>query len=239
MKIRNLISAVSALAVAATVCAVSASAADTHHVGITFQTADYTYRNTFNQPDVLYWNNDYGEADTYAGASFVDAEINGDGTYTVELSGVKCGGWNMLKIESDISLNDYADCVITVTGVEGDGAALTLDAAQAAMVRDTAIASDEYSAYEFKIENAARCQLINTYDGVSAIENKGYENIKITFEVTGLSAAASDAGNADAGSTAGSETGKGSPDTGVEGIAVVAGAAIVAGGALLLSKKRK
>ena len=34
-------------------------------------------------------------------------------------------------------------------------------------------------------------------------------------------------------------TEKGSPDTGVEGIAAVAGVAVVAAGAVLLSKKRK
>lgn len=233
MKIRNLISAVAACAVAATAFVIPASAADTHTAAITFQTPDYTFRNTFNQEGILFWNNDLGEADDYVGATYTDAAITGDGTYTVELNGVKSGGWNMLKIETDIDLNVDTNCVITITGVECDGAAVEFDAAAAAMVRDTSLASDEYSAYEFKVANAARCQLINTYDGVGAITNQGYESIKVTFEVTGLDAAS--AGTA-GGTT---EAGKGSPDTGVEGIAVVAGAAIVAGGAMLLSKKRK
>ncbi len=234
MKIRNLISAVAACAVAATAFVIPASAADTHTASLTFQTSVYTFRNTFNQEEVLYWNNDLGEADTYAGATFTSAAITGDGTYTVELNGITDGGWNMLKLETDIDLNEHTDCVITITGVESNGAAVEFDAAAAAMVRDTSLSSDEYSAYDFNIANAARCQLINTYDGVGAIANTAYDNIKVTFEVTGLSAAG---GSADAG--AGTEAGKGSSDTGVEGIAVVAGAAIVAGGAMLLSKKRK
>lgn len=48
--------------------------------------------------------------------------------------------------------------------------------------------------------------------------------------------AASDA--TDAGTTAPADT-KGSPDTGVEGVAAVAGVAVVAAGAVVLSKKRK
>ena len=61
--------------------------------------------------------------------------------------------------------------------------------------------------------------------------------------VTGLGGgeAAADDNTAAAEDTAPVETGadKGSPDTGVEGIAAVAGVAVVAAGAVLLSKKRK
>ena len=50
---------------------------------------------------------------------------------------------------------------------------------------------------------------------------------------------AADAATVDAEAPAATTTEKGSPDTGVEGIAAVAGVAVVAAGAVVLSKKRK
>ena len=241
MKIRNIISAMTAGVVAATAFAVTASAADTYTAAITFQSATYIFRNTLNQDSVLYWDNDLGEAAEYEGASFTDATITGDGTYTVELSGVNDGGWNMLKLDTSIDSTVTPDAAITITGVELNGAAVDFDADAAAMVDDegSSHTSDQYSAYEFNIAGPVRAQLINVYDNVAAIANDGYDTVKITFEVSGLDAA--DAAEDDNASTdtAPVVADKTSPDTGVEGVAVVAGAAIVAGGVLLLSKKRK
>ncbi|MBQ8171901.1 MAG: NPXTG-anchored protein [Oscillospiraceae bacterium] len=72
---------------------------------------------------------------------------------------------------------------------------------------------------------------------------------EVTFEVTGMPAADTGAtGGDDAGDNAGSDasgdvnaptTDKQSPDTGVEGVAAVAGVAVLAAGAVLVSKKRK
>lgn len=238
MKIRNILSAVAAAAVAATTLAVAAYA---ETASITYQTSSYKFRNTLNQDVALYWDNDLGEAAEDEGVTFVDADINGDGTYTVELNGVVDGGWNMLKLDTTIDLNANPNAAITITGVELNGAAVDFDAEAAAMVEadGSSLVSDQYSSYEFNIASAARAQLINVYDNVAAIPNEGYESIKITFEVTGLSsAAASD--NTTATETPAAPAGdKGSPDTGVGSVAVVAGAAIVAGGVLMLSKKRK
>ena len=240
MKIRNILSAVTACAVAACAFAMTASAEDSYTAAITFQTSSYIYRNTLNQDSVLYWDNDLGEPDDYAGASWTDATITGDGTYTVELSGVVDGGWNMLKVDTTIDLDKTPDATITVTDIELDGVSVDFDADAVAMVEDTSLSSDEYSSYEFSIDNAARVQIINVYDNVSAIANDTYETVKITFEVSGLGSADTAAADDTASDTASTATAdKGSPDTGVEGVAVVAGAAIVAGGVLLLSKKRK
>jgi len=70
-------------------------------------------------------------------------------------------------------------------------------------------------------------------------------NLMISYDfygnpTLGGAAAAPEASAPAAGDVAGStESTKGSPDTGIEDVAVVAGLAIVAGGAVLVSKKRK
>lgn len=240
MKIRNLISAAAVCPVAAASLVVPAAAADSYTASITFQSVTYIYRNTLNQPSVLYWDNELGEPDDYAGAAWTDATITGDGTYTVELSGVNDGGWNMLKVETNIDMDATPDVVLTITDIELDGASVDFDAEAAAM-NIAALASDDYSSESFNIANACRAQIINVYDGLAAIPNEGYDSIKVTFEVTGLGGAADAADDTAADTTAPADTtaDKGSPDTGVEGVAVVAGAAIAAGGVLMLSKKRK
>jgi len=247
MKIRNIISAAAACAIAATAFVMPVSAEETYKAAITWQTASYAFRNTLSQPNALVWNNDLGEAEEYD-ATFVDATITGNGTYTVELNGVADeGGWNMLKLDTTIDLAQTPDVVITLTGLELNGAAADFDATAAAMIPAAdagSLASDDYSAEAFSVEKAARFQLINGYDGVAAIENKQYDSIKLTFEVSGLPggeetpAEGGEQAPTDVPATTPADN-KGSPDTGVEGIAVVAGAAIVAGGVLLLSKKRK
>lgn len=58
-------------------------------------------------------------------------------------------------------------------------------------------------------------------------------NLMISFDENGVASLAS------APSAPSTDAGKGSPDTGVEGVAAVAGLAVVAAGAVVLSKKRK
>lgn len=62
-------------------------------------------------------------------------------------------------------------------------------------------------------------------------------NVLVAFDENGTPSVANQAG----GSTGGAATGddKGSPDTGVESVAAVAGLAVVAAGAIVLSRKRK
>lgn len=244
MKIRNIISAAAACAVAATAFVMPASAADTHKAAITFQSSSYMFRNTLGQNSVLVWDDDLGEPTDVEGASFVDATITGDGTYTVELNGVEDGGWNMLKVDTDIDADVNPDALITITGVEVNGSAVDFDAEAAAMSL-TAIASDDYSETSFNIANGVRAQLINVYDNLAAIPNESYTSIKVTFDITGLGGGAPAVDNTDtntdapAPSAPAANDSKGSPDTGVAGIAVVAGSAIAAAGVVLLSKKRK
>lgn len=244
MKIRNIISAAAACAVAAAALVIPASAEDSYVAGITWQSSSYYFRNTIAQSELLYWDNDLGEAAPLEGASFVDATITGDGTYTVELNGVKDGGWNMLKLETNIDLDATPDIKLEITDVELNGASVDFDKEAAVMSEGAGTASDDYSDWEFNIANTGRIQLINVYDNLSAIPNDSYESIKVTFTVSGMSAADAGADVTDTGADTGADTvvatpDKGSPDTGVEGVAAIAGLAVVAAGALVVSRKRK
>ncbi len=72
----------------------------------------------------------------------------------------------------------------------------------------------------------------------------GEDQFTVTFTISGLGGAAAEDATVEEAPAAGdveasTESSKGSPDTGVEDVAVVAGLAIVAAGAVLVSKKRK
>ena len=198
MKIRNIVSAAAACAVAAAALVIPTSAEESYVAGIT-------------QSELLYWDNDLGEAAPLEGATYTDANITGDGEYTVTLDGVNDGGWNMLKLESNIDLDATPDVKFEITSVELNGAAVDFDKDAAVMSVDAATKSDDYSDWDFDIKNTARIQLINVYDNLAAIPNDTYESIKVTFTVTGLGG----------------------------GEAALAGIAVVAGGALVISRKRK
>ena len=243
MKIRNIVSAAAACAVAAAALVIPTSAEESYVAGITWQSSSYMFRNTISQSKLLYWDNDLGEAAELAGASFTDAQITGDGEYTVTLDGVQDGGWNMLKLESNIDLDATPDVKFEITSIELNGAAVDFDKDVAVMSADAATKSDDYSDWDFDIKNTARIQLINVYDNIAAIPNDSYESIKVTFNVTGLGggAAADDTASdaTETGSDAVAAPDKGSPDTGVEGVAAVAGLAVIAAGAVAISRKRK
>lgn len=243
MKIRNIVSAAAACAVAAAAFVMPASAEDNYVAGITWQSSSYMFRNTISQSKLLYWDNDLGEAAELAGATYTDAQITGDGEYTVTLDGVKDGGWNMLKLESNIDLDATPDVKFEITSIELNGAAVDFDKSVTVMSEDAATKSDDYSDWDFDIKNTARVQIINVYDNVAAIPNDSYESIKVTFNVTGLGggAAADDTASdaTDTGSDVVATPDKGSPDTGVEGVAAIAGLAVIAAGAVAISRKRK
>ena len=240
MKIRNIVSAAAACAVAASAFVIPVSAEESYVAGITWQSSSYMFRNTISQSSLLYWDNDLGEAAELEGASFTDAQITGDGTYTVTLDGVKDGGWNMLKLESNIDLDKTPDVKFEIVSVELNGAAVDFDKDAAVMSEDCATKSDDYSDWEFDIKNTARIQLINVYDNLAAIPNDSYESIKVTFNVTGFGGSDASDTATDATDTGAATTpSKGSPDTGVEGVAAVAGLAVIAAGAVAISRKRK
>ncbi|MFR0872647.1 MAG: hypothetical protein ACLSG5_15375 [Oscillospiraceae bacterium] len=81
MKIRNIVSAAAACAVAAAALVIPTSAEESYVAGITWQSSSYYFRNTIAQSELLYWDNDLGEAAPLEGTT--GANITGDGEYTV------------------------------------------------------------------------------------------------------------------------------------------------------------
>ena len=134
-----------------------------------------------------------------------------------------------------------SDVVITATNSDGTS---------------TDIAVDESKLYYGDIEGNGkiRLEIYNAYGDTSKdapIDPAGFsfdDALSVTFTVsgTGMGDAAADDNAADAATVdvaapadnAAASDGKGSPDTGVEGIAVVAGVAALAAGAVIVSKKR-
>ena len=67
------------------------------------------------------------------------------------------------------------------------------------------------------------------------------ESIKVEFTVSGLGAGAADATDAPAAGdvAASTDSSKGSPDTGIEDVAVIAGLGLLAGAGIVFTRKRK
>lgn len=160
-------------------------AGDGYVAAITFQTTSYMFRNTFGQADCLKWDDDIGGAVKIDGSSTVDAEITGNGIYLVELNGVEDNGWNMLKVETSIPSADFPDINMEIKHLILDGKEVTFDAEAAAM-STTTMRSDDYCDSEFTVVEGVRVQIINGYDNLAAVENKGYKSIKVVFEITGM-----------------------------------------------------
>ena len=174
-------------------------------------------------------------------AEMVPATATGATVFCVDIDGLAnalgCGkdaeGYDALTI---------SDVVITATNSDGTS---------------TDIAVDESKLYYGDIEGNGkiRLEIYNAYGDTSKdapIDAAGFsfdDTLSVTFTISGTGmgdAAASDDNAADAATVdaeapadnAAASDGKGSPDTGVEGIAVVAGVAALAAGAVIVSKKR-
>lgn len=217
-------------------------------------------------------------------ANATTADVTGDGTYTVAISGFE---W---EDEETAEMVPATATGATVFCVDIDGLANALgcgkdaegyDALQTAAEKmafaqatgltisdvvitatnsdgtSTDIAVDESKLYYGDIEGNGkiRLEIYNAYGDTSKdapIDPAGFsfdDALSVTFTVSGTGmgdAAAADDNAADAATVdaeapadnAAASDGKGSPDTGVEGIAVVAGVAALAAGAVIVSKKR-
>lgn len=134
---------------------------------------------------------------------------------------------------------EISDVVITAANADGS-------------TTDVAIDESKIIYGDIEGNGKLRIELYNAYGDTSKdapLDAAGFtfdDTLSVTFTIAGIdgdsASDATDAGDAtdatDAADTGASEN-KGSPDTGVEGIAVVAGVAVLAAGAVLVSKKRK
>ncbi|MBQ9948303.1 MAG: NPXTG-anchored protein [Oscillospiraceae bacterium] len=238
MKLRNIFAAAAAT-VAAAAMAISASA----------------YTATIGYADETWTAQDWATS----------VEVNGDGTYsittncemenpdTAEMEGIGGAGISVFVV-------DIAGLGADL-GIDGTDEVAKYDTGSL-VVSDVTVTSGDTT---FDVDNAklkigdiegkgnVRIEIFNKYGPTAVSESydasvspidpstlvfDGENQLTVTFTLSGLSAEApsTDAPATDAPAT---DAGKGSPDTGVEGIAAVAGLAVVAAGAVLVSRKRK
>lgn len=242
--------AVSVLAV--TAFAVSASA---ETAGLIYQTNAWTFRNNITQSQAKWWDPDFGDAMEYDTWIVNDVEITADGTYTVSfeknvMEDCKDGPeqfWNFLKLQTNISKEAYPDVQITIDSLKIDGK--EIEAAKSAKQSNDKVLSDDHSDIP-TVNTVNDGYLVGFYNAwnaeetVIASEDFGGK-VECTFTITGFksgdsAAPAEEATQAPAGNAnAGAAADKNNADTGVEGVAAVAGIAIIAAGAIVIAKKRK
>lgn len=264
MKITKILGAASAAVVSAAVMAASAGA---YEAFLMYASSD--------------WSVQCMDATT---ANATTADVTGDGTYTVAVSGFEwedeetaemvpatANGATVFCVDID-GLANALGCGKDAEGYEGletSAEKMALAQATGLTISDvvitatnsdgtsTDIAVDESKLYYGDIEGNGkiRLEIYNAYGETSKdapIDAAGFsfdDALSVTFTISGTGmgdAAASDDNAADAATVdaaapadnAAASDGKGSPDTGVEGIAVVAGVAALAAGAVIVSKKR-
>ena len=189
-------------------------------------------------------------------AEMVPATANGATVFCVDIDGLAtalgCGkdadGYDGLQTAAEKMAFaqstglTISDVVITATNSDGTS---------------TDIAVDESKLYYGDIEGNGkiRLEIYNAYGDTSKdapIDAAGFsfdDTLSVTFTVSGIgggdaaaddtAATTGDAATADAEAPAATTDGKGSPDTGVAGVAGAVGAAVVAGGVMLIAKKSR
>lgn len=262
MKLRRVLTTVAAAAMAAASLAATASA---YQAAISFQNTVYSFRNGMSDTSyAAYWgdkvimwggnseetwpdkidNFDWDINGYVFDANYTDTTFDGDGTYTVTADGIDwaqdgCDSWNFIQVSTDVPFDAF-DPTGTPTAFV-TSATIYVDGAAQATVENPPVEKDA--------NNNLVVNCVNIYNTDCPKYEGAYptDSLSVEFTVEGLGGGATggdDASGSEGGSDAAGDvnaptTDKQSPDTGVEGVAAVAGLAIVAGGAVLLSKKRK
>ena len=256
MNFKKLMAAAVASVMAMGTMAVAANALT---AGLIYQTNAWTFRNTIAQSGGIWWD-EFDEANSYETWKVNDAEITGDGTYTVSfeknvMEDCKDGpesAWNFLKLQTDIPSADYPDVQITIDSLKVDGVEIAA-AKTATQGTDNTDGTDQYAdgcnGITSKVAGAYLVGFVNIWNAdETVIEPSDFGGkVEVTFTITGMGggdAAAEDDGAATeapaaTGNTSTTTSDKNNADTGVEGVAVVAGIAVLAAGAIVIAKKRK
>ena len=258
MKLRKVLSAVAAAAVATSALAVAASA-ESYNGYISFQTNNYSFREAWDNGNygketacfnsyVAWGNNDpetwpqYEEYFDYElggsggyvlPATYVDATITGDGTYTVEAKDLDWAiagdkDFNFIYVTTDIPMDAGATCTSATIYVDGT----------AVKTVENPICEETRAQFNIGLANIWN-EKVGSYGLAFPTES-----LKIEFTVSGLGGGeATEAPAEEAPATgdvdADTDSTKGSPDTGIADVAAVAGLAVLAGGAFIVAKKRK
>ncbi len=257
MKMTKVLTAIAAAAVATSVLTVAASAAEAH---LCYQTGTYCYRDAYDHSTNGYgsakWDKftvncdsddpeekpeledyfDYDLGDYLIPATYTSANITGDGEYTIKAEhdfwGVNSdSSFNLIHISTDIPYDEN----IKVTS-----ATVIIDGAEVKTIENPALeANKEYCL--FNVANAWNTDIGAFTDAYPT------STIEVKFTIEGLGGAAADTTvedtTADAPATgdveASTDSSKGSPDTGIEDVAVIGGLAVLAGAAIAFTRKRK
>lgn len=242
MKTSKIFGVAAAAAIAASALAVPASAEGTYHAYIGIQSASYSFRNAWYEPSygqgvtgddgMVYFDQITGWDGPTAvnkGGVFSDAEITGDGTYTVSVTDFDFGSdeaLNLLFVSTDIPL----DAGITISDVK-----VIMDG-NTKYTFDEAYLSPDATEYVEPM-----CINIWNDDLGKADGLFGYtmptSSVEISFTVSGMGdAAAAPADTTDASTDVAETT---SASTGNTAAAVIASVMAVAGAAAVATKKRK
>ena len=266
MKMRRFIGAAAAMAVAGTLTV--GAAAETYNAYIGFQTTAWSFRNSFddasygkdvadgkyfnsvivwggNDPETFPQYEDKFDDDMPDGsggyvipATYTDVQIDKDGTYKVGVTDFdwaldSSSSFNLLFVSTDIPFNKdagedgesiakFSDCKIIVDG--------TVTSEVAAPIIDTEAG---------KKSGHTKLLFANIWN--DALKKDGYngayptKSLEIEFTVSGLDAQQP----ADTTAPTAGDSTKPNTNTGVEGVAAVAGVALLAAGAVVVAKKRK
>ncbi|MGN0609953.1 MAG: hypothetical protein ACI4J6_12150 [Oscillospiraceae bacterium] len=242
MKTSKIFGVAAAAAIAASALAVPASAEGTYHAYIGIQSASYSFRNAWYEPSygkgvtgddgMVYFDQITGWDGPTAvnkGGVFTDAEITGDGTYTVSVTDFDFGAdetLNLLFVSTDIPL----DAGITISDVK-----VIMDG-NTKYTFDEAYLSPDATEYVEPM-----CINIWNDDLGKADGLFGYmmptSSVEISFTVSGMGdASAAAADTTDASADVAETT---SASTGNTAAAVIASVMAVAGAAAVATKKRK
>lgn len=241
MNMKKILGALTAAALAATALVMPTSAADSYKAGVAFQTGDWNYRNNVEQDDFMGVAG--AESEDYEDYEYNDVEITKDGSYTVSITGLpeSASEFKFIQLSTTIPCtkdadgNVLSDVTIEVTEVKEGGSAVALDFSKAKMESG---------------DGMLVVSLINEWNNDMkdnpAIPNGIFDSIEITFTVSGMGGGESNENpgeNTEAPGenteNPGESTDKPATNTGIEGVAVVAGLAILATGAVVIAKKRK
>ncbi len=237
MKLKKIIAAIAASAVAISTMAISAFADTTYHAYLGVQTnPSWIYRNAWNDAtygkDVDGW--DYSKlakdgAAADIGGTFTDVEFSTDGTYKVSLTGADLSSeelFSLLFISTDVPVD---------SGVKFTDVKVIIDGNTKYTFDEGYIPEDTGDYIQIQARNIWNDDL-GKEEGLF-----GYtmptDSVEMEFTVSGLggAAASSDAGTEDAGTT----TETTAPTTGNVPAAVMASVMVVAGTAAVASRKRK
>ena len=249
MKMTKVLVSLAATAVATSVLAVAASAAEAH---LCYQTGTYCYRDAYDHSTNGYgsakWDMftvncdsddpeekpeledyfDYDLGDYLLPATYTSAAITGDGEYTIKAEHDFWGvngdtSFNLLHISTDIPYDEN----IKVTS-----ATVIIDGTEVKTIDNPVLEANK----EYCLFNVA-----NTWNTDVGAFTEGYptETLEIKFTIEGLGSAAAEDATTAGDVDASTDSSKGSPDTGVEDVAVIGGLAVLAGAAIAFTRKRK